>query len=908
MVVRLIYFFLLGMACCFVLPASAQVSVRSMQITANTTYLPDIAGFELTNNGMAFSGRIRIEVFNENNEAVCEIRSASTEIAAGSAEYLSNNLATFQYLVQMPTAFIADKHLGPGSYTIYIIVESLPDAVELIRYPHQTHISQTHIRQSSVLTGEKEKKKAVQFHGYGEVTGYVSTRPENFSTMPPAYAQMYLNPTLTLFDVPISAQLMLSSQQHGYGQNINSFSVDFDGDRFKSVLIQKLTEMLQKNKQFQDVQNLKNKGDISQLQSYEQILQNPEVQKELKEIARLDSLKGMLDSLKDMQEVTQWKDKLSGMNVDSLKSLQHWKDSVNLPDSLKFLKYIDYKDSLNLEAGLNKLQSLGSGAQDSLTQKAEKLQEQIKGMKWLEKKKEGYEKLKQKKEALEEKLSKLGVLDSLGQLKDPGKLAEKFDPSEYKDPEKLYQKLQNSKLLRKFDKVLYYIRKINLGTSYPRISELALNNQRVNGINVEITPKKLFASFTYGDIQDAVISPNITQATYRRKLTTGTFGYGDPNASHFYMTILTAKDDTSSVNPRDSIHTFFKLPQENHVISAHFQLSLWKDRIRVSGELAGSQTVRDITMQNDTTFTSADTTQLHRPSDWFVNILGQRKVDLNTVVDFAVMGKVELFLFKHATSVSGSVKRIGPDYRSFGVPFLLYDILSFEGKITQKIWKNRIALMGMVRHNSDNLTGKKLLTTSNIQFGFEASVNIPKGPRLRAGYIPVVQSNDSTQVNINVLNVNGSYSFKHGKFRHMITGAYIMQDCLSADSTLDFQSHNVLANYLLTLPRNITVNTSANYIRFVSNTLPSTHSVVISAGTGFTLFKRWSNQVGGSVIYNFDEVRYGFYYQGSVTFLKVFTFTLRLEQNQYNSYITNSNIPVPAFTEFSARGILGFKW
>jgi hypothetical protein len=71
-------------------------------------------------------------------------------------------------------------------------------------------------------------------------------------------------------------------------------------------------------------------------------------------------------------------------------------------------------------------------------------------------------------------------------------------------------------------------------------------------------------------------------------------------------------------------------------------------------------------------------------------------------------------------------------------------------------------------------------------------------------------------------------------------------------------------------------------------------------------FKIWNNTLGANCYINRDETRWGAYWQTSVDLLKYFTLSLRLENNQFNTYM---NLPgVNDYTQFNCRTSITARW
>jgi hypothetical protein len=280
-------------------------------------------------------------------------------------------------------------------------------------------------------------------------------------------------------------------------------------------------------------------------------------------------------------------------------------------------------------------------------------------------------------------------------------------------------------------------------------------------------------------------------------------------------------------------------------------------------------------------------------------------VNTNTTVDFATYAKIEGLLFKGKTTLSGSFRRVGPNYYSFGLPFLVRDVMTFEVKYGQKLWKNRISFSAYLRRNSDNLENTKTTTTATYNFGFDFSLTLPKAPYVRANLTPIILQNDSGKFNMLVLNVTSGHSYKFLGMQQTSMLSFIRQSSTSDDSTLNFTVYYLTLNHTLNLRQGPAIMANASYIHSETPAIKK-NTWIIGAGTSFTLFKKWNNTLGGNLYVNERELKWGCYYQSSVSLTRFFTINLRLENNQYNTYI---NLPGLAdYTQFICRTSIAAKW
>lgn len=868
--------------------AHAQLQIKYLQGMGSGGYVPQRACFEITNTGTPVQCVANIKIKWALSDIVAfEAQSPVIDISPGSMQVLPGFIEQYKTVLIDTAAFSSPLNLKVDDYILEI---SLRHAKEDVEYAFN-------VIPLTVTVDSKIKKKSEKFstHGTGQVMGYGSTRKQANSGMPPYYLQTNFDPTVVIYGMPITAHAYITTQESGLGQDLNTFSVNYDVRALKALLKAKLDEQLKKDANFKKLNDIKQNADLGQYAKYKTLFENPDLKKEIEDLAHLDTLDDLKSSLAHYKVMV-----TSGALSDSgiISTL-----NKRIPDSSALVN----KAADALKVDPHKITMYRDSIMRIITI-TEKLIDKYND---LRAKKDGYEKLIKNKNELEGKLKQNGLVDSTGNIlgKGKGKVEDLIDNVD--NPEFYIDKLKQQHLLKPLDKFLLAINKINIGTSYPSISPFTLNGVKVNGIHLELAPNNLFVAATYGTILNAVQTFDPLKASYKRKLWSSTIGYGKPETSHLFFTVLSAADDTNSVVPRDSVFTTIKLPQSNYVMSANFKVQLFKQRLSFFGELAGSQTTRDLKLNNPDSSTYTTTAIMPQgPGNWLRNIVTQRTGSTNTVADNAFSGGFEINMFGGKTKLTSQFKRVGSNYQTFGVPFLVNDMFTIESKLTQKIWKGRIQISGLLKRNSDNLSGTKQSTTSNYQLGGDIKIAIPKWPTFRASYTPLMQQNDSVKVQINIVNANLSYQYKIRKIKNTITTSYISQQSFSAQNTsLNYTSVNALLNHTTFLDNSLSLTASANYIRFVSAELPSTNTVNISASSTFSLFKhRLSNTLGATLIRNENEVRYGFFYYASLPLNEVASLNFRLENNQYNQYVVNPALTVPYFSEFSTQVTLLIKW
>lgn len=974
--------------------------VEPKYASTQIVHLKDLRNFNINNaSGSQFQCIIQVELTRD-DKVVARGESAPVLLPAGNVNMLTWNGAPVNFGGGAGNSAVRpDGTLEGGGYMACIKILDVKDRAELALNCEGFSVMDTKSPPLRDANGNpsasgkngNKKKFPVQFHGNAEVGAYVANRAPMYSEYSANYGHLFLNPTLSIYDVPLTGTVLVSTQNSPMRQNMNVFNFSFDADAFKSNLIARLQKAITENKKLNELTGGK-MATLGKLQNLDNLMQNPEVQKELKGLKDLESYRKQLGQVEEINKVLanadsytdqaknltgQAKDltgkagdlagnakdltgkagdlagntqgltgagkDLLGKNVDTknfdinkvdpknfdtknidLKNLNTKNPGSALPDyagmaaglkdslsradtnGLDTQKMQRRYDSLQTKAdSLRHVYDTYKTKYDSLRTVADSLTKMVDALKHLDFKKGGYDALLKQKDGLLKEAKLNGWIDSLGNVKNAAGDLANMDMSKVSDPQFLTGQLGKLGLLKKYEKYLSWVRKFSVGTSFTQYSDFTLNNVPVAGISVEVAPWKLYAAFTYGKVQRSVLTQDPGQASYTRKLIAGSFGYGTQDKTHLHITVLSAQDDPGSINPRDSVYLYYKKPQSNKVISADFGLNLWKDRIRISGELAGSQLVRDVTYQHDENIIELQDTVLRSEKNWIANIFRQKPVNLNAVTDFAFFTKAEASLFGDKTRISFGASRVGENFQSFGTPFLMRDLLTFEGKVTQKFLKNKISASLYVRQMSNNLTGNKPLTVNQWRWGGDLSLNFPKMPTVRIMYTPILQQNDSGTVNMNMMSTNVSYPVKVKKVRIMNMGSYIFQNGTRGFSAEGFTSHFVTFNQNTMFPKGQTFGVTLSYI-YTKTSIETLHSLTGSLSGGITLFKKWNNGMGVNVYANKWEQRCMIFYRTGISFLKYLSLNIQVEGQLYRN--GRADALYPTYDVIAVRPLLNVRW
>ncbi len=95
------------------------------------------------------------------------------------------------------------------------------------------------------LTFGSQQASPVVVTGSYRMIGQTSGRQGTFQEKPADLWRVEVNPTLIIYGIPITANLLLSSEQQGIRQNINAFSLMLDPDAIKRVVVQRAYRALE---------------------------------------------------------------------------------------------------------------------------------------------------------------------------------------------------------------------------------------------------------------------------------------------------------------------------------------------------------------------------------------------------------------------------------------------------------------------------------------------------------------------------------------------------------------------------------------------------------------------------------------------------------------------------------------
>jgi hypothetical protein len=467
----------------------------------------------------------------------------------------------------------------------------------------------------------------------------------------------------------------------------------------------------------------------------------------------------------------------------------------NNPEVQKELNYINKADSIR---NLLENPDLSDELRDSLSGVLSILST-------YESKKKSYERLMQRKSELDSLKNVYSTtIDSIAEIKE-------IDYSTYGDMRNI-RKQASSLGLSRAERYFASVSNLFIGTGFPNYSMLTLQGQAVKGFSVDVDPGIFYASATHGRLKRSVVSPDINRNSYERKITAGGIGMGNVNSNHFRLFFLTAEDDPLTMSA-ENISSAYTRPQSNQVLSLSGNYEIVKSKLSINAEIAGSQHNRDVDAIN-TNGIYVDSTQVLHPGNpelWLYNIFRQKQIDLYNATDYSYNVGLKSSLLQGRTNISTNIKRVGPYFESFGLPFLYRDMKTYDFEVGQSLLKNilNIKLGGNYSHNK--LPRSTAFASQLINGNASLGIRIPKFPSLNFAYKPMYLTNDSLNFRNDIINVNSSYNYKIKNINQNTIISYLNSSSRCNIESLKFNSEYYMINHYMSFENNVSVNFSVAY-------------------------------------------------------------------------------------------------
>jgi hypothetical protein len=264
-------------------------------------------------------------------------------------------------------------------------------------------------------------------------------------------------------------------------------------------------------------------------------------------------------------------------------------------------------------------------------------------------------------------------------------------------------------------------------------SPLTWQGVRARGASVE-AERGLFRVAAFGGRSQRAVPGGAVSGAYARMLAGGQLGVGDPDRNSLTLVMVSAWDDPGSLPPpqdtlfadqqpdtlfvQDTLsvgrqNQFAVTPQRNLVLSLVGSLTLLDERVRLTGELAGSGHTRD---------RRSDPIENEELLDRIPGVARSLFTPrTSSTADYAYTLEAQV---RPATPLTTTLtfRNLGPGYVSLGTGSLLSD--RREIQVRNALRYRRIHGSLDVARQNDNLAGQKSYTTRRDRLGASLSARV----------------------------------------------------------------------------------------------------------------------------------------------------------------------------------------
>ncbi len=245
-------------------------------------------------------------------------------------------------------------------------------------------------------------------------------------------------------------------------------------------------------------------------------------------------------------------------------------------------------------------------------------------------------------------------------------------------------------------------------------SQFAMAGVTILGGGIELNPKKFRFAILHGRAQKAVAEDTskiiintlngIHYPAYKRTITTGRIGIGT-QTNFIDLSVLVGSDDSSSLASRPINSQI--APSRNQVVGINFNRTFLKQKLVWRGEAALSSFTRDIA------FESIDF------GNKFINDF--LKPNATTQIYSALETQLNYSTSKYG--FGAKYRKVAPDFQSMGAYFFQTDFEQILGNLRFNLWKSKLRVSASGGTQKDNLSNKKLATTSRRIYNAAVSFN-----------------------------------------------------------------------------------------------------------------------------------------------------------------------------------------
>ena len=254
--------------------------------------------------------------------------------------------------------------------------------------------------------------------------------------------------------------------------------------------------------------------------------------------------------------------------------------------------------------------------------------------------------------------------------------------------------------------------------------------------------------------------------------------------------------------------------------------------------------------------------------------------NISTSADFAYQAGIDIMPSKN-TEIGFVTRRVGAGYRSFGLPYLQSDLLRYEARARQYLFKRKARVGAFYRNDRDGLIDSlKADRTKLHTIGADMYLRFNNAPDWRFDVRHAIQKNDST-FNTTAMQIGATHDFATGKVTHRLGVGYHMQ---RSNNIKNFKVNGFTVGERMSFAMPLTIAARVGLNLRNENDGGKETTLSIDGNAGYELFKMLTLKAGAQYFNNELTGRITPYGEALLRFWQQrCSFGIRAEYNKYQN-------------------------
>ncbi|MGO1751181.1 MAG: hypothetical protein ACTHYV_01700 [Psychroflexus sp.] len=416
--------------------------------------------------------------------------------------------------------------------------------------------------------------------------------------------------------------------------------------------------------------------------------------------------------------------------------------------------------------------------------------------------------------------------------------------------------------------------KLHLGYRSIQFSPFVFDGQNFLGAGVEINPGLFYLASFYGRTNKAIsidtTQVNNAEPKYARNAYGIKVGIKD-SSKELTLMYMRVKDKVSSIKKETSQDSLYQInPEGNTVLGLTWKFPISKS-LTWQGDIAASLLTRDISLG-----------VLDEVEEVKIPKIIQKISPFNYTSVFSWSGQTQLSLSLKKFNAMIGYKRIQPDFKSLGIPYMIDDIEMINVNMGARLIKGKWSMNAAFTTQNNNLDGmrnSKLVTnTGNFSTNIFVSNNFNINANLTGVEVQqkdgLTKLTDSTRVDQLMLTYTlvPSLNFTGEAHQHSISTSLTYTDLNDKNPATQEQTKgnnfNASANYsLYFIQKYFGVNSNVIYSNYKTSSneyssvglnlganvqLLKKHNLMLQANAGYFVNEATDSPTGNNTTFNFS--------------------------------------------------------